>query len=129
MDPLSKLLEDFKGLITSLQVQLADTQAALEAEKLISYNKGFADGVASVPVGDPSKKYSEEELVAKVAEAVAPLQTQIDSLKADVEAVKAESDAKAAQAVSDVKAVLLQSYKDLEVAVQTVETGFEDKLK
>ncbi len=65
------LLQNLVANIAALQVQLQDAEAALVAEKLNSYNEGFAAGVASVPVGDPEKKYSEAELQAIVQSEVA----------------------------------------------------------
>ena len=56
------------------------------------------------------KIYSEEELQAKIAEAVAPLQKKIEEL----EAVAAGVDQKIADALAAFKADLLVKVKDIE---------------
>lgn len=58
--------------VVELQAKLADANAAVDAEKKVSYDQGFAAGVASVPVvGDPSKVFSQEDLDKAVAAGVA----------------------------------------------------------
>jgi hypothetical protein len=118
---LLKMLQDLVTKLSELQAQLAEASFALEGAKKVSYDEGFQAGIASViiPVIPSSDKiYSEAELQAKIAEAVLPLQAQLDAMpKAIVDAVAA------------VKAELLMKYSDLEVAMSTMETGFAELLK
>jgi hypothetical protein len=69
-------------LFQELLAKLADARAALEAEKQASYDAGFAAGVQSVSGND--KVYSQAEFDAKLAEALAPVLAQIESLKVEV---------------------------------------------
>lgn len=124
-----KLLQDLTASIAALQAQLVDAQAAADSIAKENYDKGFEDGVASVPPPVSDKIYSQAELDAAVAGAVGPLQEQIASLQEQVSAMQGQIDQKVADAVALVKADLLAKYKDLEVALQVAETGFEDLLK
>lgn len=117
---------DLLKMLQDLVAQLADVPAALEAAKKMSYDQGFADGVASVPVPPVSDKiYSQVELDKAVADAIAPLQIQIADLAAQV----AGFDQKVLDAVALVKSDLLSKYQQLEVAMIANETGFEQLLK
>lgn len=69
-----KLLSDLKASLDALSLQLVDAEAAAKA----AYDKGFADGVASVVVpGGPTQA----ELDA-ANEKIAALQAEIEALKA-----------------------------------------------
>lgn len=76
MDPLKALFD----ALEALKVQLSDASALLKSE----YDRGFADGVASVSV-DPEKKFSQADLDAAVSAAVAPLQDQIAAMQAQID--------------------------------------------
>lgn len=119
---------DFTALQTLLASLAALQQEVVDAQALVdqAYQKGFADGVASVVVPPASDKiYSEEELQAKVAEAVAPLQKKIEEL----EVVVAGVDQKIADALAAFKAELLAKYNEFQVAETAAEVGFADLLK
>ncbi len=128
-----KVLQDMIANIAALQTALQDAEATLADAKKASYDEGFAAGVASVPVIDPppasDKIYSQAELDAAVATAVVVVQAKVDELQAQVDSFPGVIDAKIAEAMATFKADLLAKYKDLEVALQTAETGFEDLLK
>lgn len=82
---LLKLLQDLVSQLSALQTQLADVPAALEAAKKLSFDEGFAAGVASVPVSDKVLSLAEAE--AMVLMAVEPLQIQIAALQGQVDAI------------------------------------------
>jgi hypothetical protein len=107
---MSKIAE-ILVLIADLQAKLADVDAFVAAEKQASYDKGFADGVASVVVPPPSDKlYSQEELDAKIQEAVLPLQAKI----AELEVVVAGIDQLVADKMAAFKAELLVKIQELD---------------
>lgn len=110
MVDLVKLLTDLKASLDALQVQLADAEAAAKA----AYDKGFADGVASV-VPQPGPTQADlDAALAKVAELEAALAT-----------AKAESEAALAQAVSALKA----SFKSILDAFEAKENADVDAAK
>jgi len=57
--------------LADLQAKLADASAALVIEKKLSYDEGFAAGVASVQAGDPAKVFTQADLDAAVLAGVA----------------------------------------------------------
>ena len=95
---LVQLLNNLVANIAALQAQLVDAQASADALAKAKYDEGFAAGVASVGSGD--KIYSQAELDAKVAEAVAPLNAKIVELDAKVVALQALVDGNAAALVA-----------------------------
>lgn len=99
---------DLLTLLNGLVAQLADAQKAADDLAKAKYDEGFAAGVASVGPGD--KLYSQAELDAKVAEAVAAVQVQLDGVAAELEALKA--------AFAAFKAAELDKVKALEVDFQ-----------
>lgn len=117
---------DFTSLQQLLETLATLQQQAIDAKLLVdqAYQKGFTDGVASVVI-PVDKIYSEEELQAKIAEAVAPLQKKIEEL----EAVVAGVDQKIADGVALFKAELLAKYEELQVAETAAEVGFAELLK
>lgn len=121
-----KLLQDLAATIAALQTQLADAQAAAESIAKEAYDKGFADGVASVPVSD--KIYSQAELDAAVASATEPLHGQIAELQVKVSELEASIDQKVGEAVAALKADLLAKYEEQQVAESEGETGFKSLL-
>lgn len=81
MDILAQL-QALVSLINELQAKLVDAEAALSESAKIAYDKGFADGAASVVVTPPTDKlYSEEELQTKIKEALFPLEEKLLPLK------------------------------------------------
>lgn len=117
-----KLLQELQSSIGALQAQLLDAQAAADSIAKENYDMGFAAGVASVPADD--KIYSQAELDA----AVGPLQEQISALQIQMQDMQNALNQKVADAVAAIKADLLAKYRDLEVVIQTAETGFEQLL-
>src|SRR3954465_3641485 len=83
-DPMDivKLLTDLAATVAALQTQLVDAQAAADSISKDAYDKGFADGVSSVGTGD--KIFSQAEVDAMLA----PLQTQVTDLQAQVTALQ-----------------------------------------
>lgn len=112
-----------KELLASLLTQLAEFQASFEVEIANAHAAGFAEGVASVSVGE--KIYSQEEMDA----ALLPLNAKIDELNVAMSSLSLEVDAKILSEVSKVKADLLAAYEASQVAESVVETGFKELLK
>lgn len=130
MDLLA-LLQGLVASVSALQAQLADAEAALAEAKKLSYDEGFAAGIASVGTGN-DKIYSQAELDAQVAAAREGLQLQITDLQSQLDALKAEVDSKVATAVSEavaaLKAQLKAAYEAQQVAESEGETGFKGLL-
>jgi len=124
MDILAQL-QALVGLINELQAKLVDAEAALNESVKVAYDKGFADGVASVPPVVSEKIYTQEELDAKIQEALLPLQAKV----AELEVVVSGIDQKIADGVAMVKSELLIKYNELQVAETAAEVGFADLLK
>lgn len=106
---------DFSAIIAALadlQAKLADVSAFAKEQ----YDKGFADGVASVVV-DPEKKFSQADLDAAVSAAVAPLSEQIAAMQAQLDGVP--------QMVKD--AVLAENARIMQI-VKDEELDLEGKL-
>lgn len=123
---LLKLLQDLVAQLGALQAQLADAQAALDAAKKLSYDQGFADGVASLPPPPPAsdKIFSQAEADALVAAAVAPLQAQVADLQSKVDGIPKL----VADAVAALKADLLSKYEAAQAAESQVELDFKNLL-
>lgn len=121
-----------EGLLAQVQALLAQASSvadAIAAEKKVSYDEGFAAGVASVG-GVPSDKiYSQAELDAKIQEAVSSINAELVAVKADLESLKAQIDSKIAESIGLFKAELLAKYNEKQVVEQQAETGFADLLK
>lgn len=116
--------------IADLQAKLMDAQAALDLEKKASYDLGFADGVASVPVQPISDKiYSQAEFDAKLAEGLSTMQLELDGVKAQFEALKGSVDAQIKSAVDAKLGELKAAYDSMLVIENQAETGFGDMLK
>jgi hypothetical protein len=130
------LLQGLALKIEELSVALSDAQAAGDSIAKEAYDKGFADGVASLPPPVSDKIYSQEELDAAVAGAVGPLQEQVSAMQAELESLKVQvSDLQAGledakiEAVAAFKSELLAKYEEQQVVESTSETGFADLLK
>lgn len=108
---LLKILQDLVATINVLQAQLADVPAALEAAKKLSYDEGFAAGVASVPPPVSDKIFSQEELDAKLAEAIEPLEKKIVELQVVVDGIDALVKLELAKQKED----LITKIRDLEL--------------
>lgn len=122
------ILEQLVALMASLnalQTQLADAQVALEVATKEAYDKGFVDGVASVPVIVADKIYSEEELQVKIQEALLPINEKVAALEIELALVPE----KIAAGVALMKAELLAKYEELQVAETAAEVGFAELLK
>lgn len=131
---LIKLLNDLvanvsalQGQIAELQAKLIDAQAELDRVAKESYDKGFADGVASVPVSD--KVFSQAEADALVASAVEPLKKEIEGLKLAVEAAKIEAEKSVKDGIAAMKAALKLKYLEMQVVESQLETGFQELLE
>lgn len=124
MDILAQL-QALVSLINELQAKLVDAEAAVAESAKVAYDKGFADGVASVPPPVSDKIFSQAEVDQMLADAVLPLQKKIE----DLELVVAGVDQKIAEGVALVKADLLAKYNELQVAETASEVGFAELLK
>jgi len=106
---LIQMLNELVAKISELQTKLVDAQKALDEQVKAAYDKGFADGVASV--GIPADKiYSQEDLDNAVKLAVEPLNVKIMEL----EGVVAGFDAKLAEEIMKVKAEIKAKLDALE---------------
>lgn len=108
---LLKLLQDLVANVAALQTQLADAEAGLAQAKQLSYEEGFAAGVASVGA---DKIYSQAEFDAAVMEMKAEMMAQIEGLtqelavaKGEIEALRAGVEAQVADAVAKIKAEIM----------------------
>lgn len=127
---LVTLLKGLVDQINALQLQLADAESAASAIAKENYDKGFADGVASVPPPvEDDKIYSQTELDAAVEAAVSPFRVELESVKAELESVKLSVDQKISDALAIFKADLKAKYEEMQVAESVIETGFSDLLK
>lgn len=111
-------------LLVQAAQAIADANAAAEQIAKEAYDKGFADGVASVVPGNPDLKYTQADLDKAVADAVGPLNEKIVALQAQVDGIPGQIDAAVAQAKVDIKAqikALLQTEEaDLEAKVDQI---------
>ncbi len=131
-----KMLQDLAASIAALTSQLSDAQAAADAIAKTAYDKGFVDGVASVPPPVNDKIYSQAELDAAVASAVAPLnetvaamQVQLADLQAVVDGMAGKIDEAVTASLVAFKAQLTAAYEAQQVVESESETGFKDLLK
>jgi hypothetical protein len=114
-------LQTLLASLLSLQQEVADAKALVDQ----AYQKGFADGAASVSVPPSDKLYSEEELQAKIKEALFPLEEKITSLEAEISLLPQKIE----EGVAAFKAELLAKYNELQVAETAAEVGFGELLK
>lgn len=127
METLVELLNALKATIDGLQLQLIDAQNALNIEVKNAYDKGFADGVASMG-GEGDAIYTQAELDAAVAGAVAPLNEQIAALNLQMVALQESIQPKIDEALVLFKASLLAQYEAQQVVESDSETGFKNLL-
>lgn len=100
---LITLLINLSASIDALKQQLVDAQAAAQAQ----YDKGFADGVASVKPG-----FSQADIDAAVAAAISPLNDQIASLQAQIDSTQSQIDAAVAAYKVQVQAAYAKEKAD-----------------
>ncbi len=84
---LVTLLNNLIANITALQLQLADAQVSADALAKAKFDEGFAAGVASVT---PAGGFTQADIDAAVATAVAPLVAQVASLQVQVDGIPAQ---------------------------------------
>lgn len=137
---LFELFAALQVTITELQAKLAEAETALAEAKQASYDEGFAAGAASA---QSDKIYSQADLDAAVASAIAPLEAanadlmvQLDGVKANVAALEAQLaeltsglEAKVSEAVAAFKAELLAKYQEAQAQETEIEKTIEDLLK
>lgn len=121
-------LQGASDQIVALQAQLADAQVSADALAKSKFDEGFAAGVASV-LPNVDKIYSQAELDQKVSEAVLPLQEQIVSMQAQLDAVPSVIDMKVGEALAAFKAELKAKYELQQVAETEGEVGFKSFLE
>lgn len=127
MEPILQLFAELKAKLDALSVQLADAQAAADQIAKESYDKGFLDGVASVPPnGD--KLYTQAEADALVLAAVAPLTEQVAVLQVQVDGIPALIASEVAKAKEELKALMMAAYDEAQAAEGSLESGLKDKL-
>jgi hypothetical protein len=122
MENIIKLLNDLQASISSLQAQLSDAQAAVAQVAKENYDKGFADGVASVGPGD--KIYSQVEMDA----ALQPLKDQVAALQVQLDGVPAQIEAAVAAGKAELKAELKAAYEAAQASESASESDFGSKL-
>ncbi len=83
---LVTLLNNLIANINALQLQLADAQVSADALAKAKFDEGFAAGVASVTGGG----FTQADIDAAVATAVAPLITQVAALQVQVDGIPAQ---------------------------------------
>lgn len=106
---------------------VAEFKAKVEALVAEKEKIAFDSGVASVPVTPGG--FTQEQVDALVAAAVAEKDKEIEQLKAEKADLEANADAKVSEAVAAFKADLLAKYEEQQVAETQAETGFKDLLK
>lgn len=99
-------LQSLLAALAAMQQQVVDAQALVDQ----AYQKGFAEGVASVQVPVSDKIFSQAEVDQMLADAVAPLQKKVEEL----EAIVAGFDQKVADALALFKADLLLKVKEVD---------------
>lgn len=136
---------ELKSALSSAQLQMTQwiesaigIEVEIEGEKKASYDKGFADGKASM--GEPGDKiYSQVEMDAAVSESNAKfeemkasydeMKPKFDELVLKVAEMESGLQGKIDEAVAAFKVDLAKKYEDLQVAETEAETGFGNLLK
>lgn len=116
--------------------------ALVDATEKVNYDLGFADGQASIILPsptDPTANYTQADMDALAVLVRSENKAQLEAKDEEIAAIALVRDGLQAQvddfsnqvsnAVSLVKSDLLAKYKELQVVIQTSETGFEDNLK
>jgi hypothetical protein len=127
---LAELLKSLAAQIAELQGKLVDAEAAAASIAKENYDKGFIDGVASVPAApEDTTPFSQMDLDAAVAAAIEPMAMEIAMLKEKVAMLEVEIQEAAAKAVAAFKMELMSKYEAQQVAETEGETGFKEMLK
>ena len=121
------LLNQLSATIASMQAALVDAQIAAESIAKESYDKGFAEGVASV-LPNVDKIYSQAELDQKISEALVPMNDQVAALGVELQVVKDSIEGLKSEAVAAFKAELKVKYDEMQVIESSAETGFASLL-
>lgn len=125
MDLITQLLNNLKAQIEALQLQLADTSAAAAQIASENYDKGFADGVASM---QSDKIYSQAELDAAIASVKSEMQLVIDGL--NIQVLEAQTKVGDMQLVIDGMKAELDALKgDISKQVEAAIEGFKADLR
>lgn len=124
---ISEILLNLKNANESAQLSLVGADQQLADELKASYDAGYAAGLAAASGSD--KIYSQLEVDAKIAEAIAPLQFQINDLGMKLDAAIADKDASIAQALIDLKASLLAQLELEQASELALKESFKSLLK
>ena len=121
------LLNQLSATIASMQAALVDAQLAAESIAKENYDKGFAEGVASV-IPNVDKIYSQAELDQKISEALVPVNEQVAALSVELQSVKDSIEGLKAEAIAALKAELKLKYDEMQVVESQAESGFANLL-
>ena len=100
-------------------IELEALKSTIAAELQEQYDAGFSAGAASV---GSDAIYTEEQLQAKISEAVLPLQAQIEEFPNQIQTA-------VEQAKVELKAELLADYEAAQASESSIEAAFLSKLK
>ena len=124
---ISEILLNLKSAVESAQLSLVGADQQLADELKASYDAGYAAGLAAASGSD--KIYSQVEVDAKIAEAIAPLQFQINDLSMKLDAAVADKDASVAQAILNLKSSLLSQLEAEQATEFSLIESFKGLLK
>lgn len=110
MEELLKMIQDMMAQMEAMKAQLVGFDASLAEAKKASYDEGYAAGVEMMKAG--AKLYTEEEMSAKIAEAIAPLDAKIK----EMELAMADFQGNVNAAVAAVKVELLAKLEAMDAA-------------
>lgn len=120
------VLSDIANLPAEYDAELADKEADAVAREGVAYNKGLADGKASM--GEPSDKiYSQVELdgiVAPLNESIAAKDLAISAKQAELDQALAESAGKIAEALAGFKAEVKAKFEAAQASENATEAEF-----
>lgn len=116
--------------------------ALVDATEKANYDLGFTAGQASIILPsptDPTANYTQADMDALAVLVRSENKAQLEAKDVEIASLGVERDGLQVQvdgiptlvseAVATVKSDLLAKYKELEVVIQSFETGFEDQLK
>jgi hypothetical protein len=107
-------LQALLALVAQIQSENVDLAGKLEEAKKAAYDQGFADGVASVPVGQVG--FTQEQVDAMIAVAVEPLQKKIAELEEKLVNVDQVISDKVVEFKAAFKAEILAKLKEVDAA-------------
>lgn len=136
----STLINDVQTLPEELETLLAQKEAEAVQRETTQYQQGLADGKASMGEDSDDKIYSQLELEETVAAALEPVQSQLsnsqaeaESLRTQLENIRASHDSELAAAVATAKNdLILEIQADLQAAEESenaTELEFKSKLQ